>query len=168
MEVNNLMYGAAEVNAQYNRTPTSGAEANRKANEAADEASDKLQGYADDIQVRFWVGVAAPCCLHSDAAVYDAPRCSKLTAASLTEDFLSIHRTKLPSAMWRTHDLQEWWENNDEKPTTVALGVAGFVALWATSGLLDAVNKLPLIGGVFEVCSAAHRLSTVCTVQRRF
>jgi hypothetical protein len=48
------MYGAAEVNAQYNRTPTSGAEANRKANEAADEASDKLQGYADDIQVRFW------------------------------------------------------------------------------------------------------------------
>jgi hypothetical protein len=84
-----------QVNAQYNRTPTSGAEANRKANEAADEASDKLQGYADDIQ--------------------------------------------------------EWWENNDEKPTTIALGVAGFVALWATSGLLDAVNRLPLIGGVFEV-----------------
>ena len=43
--------GTAEVNAQYNRSPTSGTEANRKANEAADEASDKLQGYADDIQV---------------------------------------------------------------------------------------------------------------------
>lgn len=47
--------------------------------------------------------------------------------------------------------MQEWWEQNDEKPTTIALGVAGFVALWATSGLLDSVNRLPLIGGVFEV-----------------
>ena len=49
------------------------------------------------------------------------------------------------------HGLQEWWENNDEKPTTIALIVAGFVALWGTSGTLDAVNRLPLIGGVFEV-----------------
>jgi len=48
-------------------------------------------------------------------------------------------------------DIQEWWQQNDEKPTTIALGIAGFVALWATSGLLDSVNKLPIIGGVFEV-----------------
>lgn len=59
--------------------------------------------------------------------------------------------SRAPTAFLWTHDLQEWWENNDEKPTTIALGVAGFVALWATSGLLDAVNRLPLIGGVFEV-----------------
>lgn len=52
----------------------------------------------------------------------------------------------------RYHGMsQEWWEQNDEKPTTIALGLAGFVALWATSGLLDSINKLPLIGGVFEV-----------------
>lgn len=100
--------------------------------------------------------------------MYDASRCSKLTAASLTEDLLSIHRTELPRPCGGLTDLQEWWENNDEKPTTVALGVAGFVALWGTSGLLDAVNKLPLIGGVFEVCWAAHQLSTMCTVQGRF
>ncbi len=50
-----------------------------------------------------------------------------------------------------TSASQEWWENNDEKPTTIALGIAAFVGLWATSGLLDSINKLPLIGGVFEV-----------------
>lgn len=45
----------AGVQASYNRNTgtTSGAEANRKANEAAEEASDKLQSYADDIQVGF-------------------------------------------------------------------------------------------------------------------
>ncbi len=61
--------------------------------------------------------------------------------------------------------MQSWWENNDEKPTTIALGVAAFVALWATSGVLDSVNKLPLIGGVFEVIilSISSARSAWCT-----
>lgn len=52
------VHNAAGVQASYNRNTgtTSGAEANRKANEAAEEASDKLQSYAEDIQVRLAFG----------------------------------------------------------------------------------------------------------------
>eukprot|EP00208_Stichococcus_sp_RCC1054_P006526 CAMPEP_0206148728 /NCGR_PEP_ID=MMETSP1473-20131121/37406_1 /ASSEMBLY_ACC=CAM_ASM_001109 /TAXON_ID=1461547 /ORGANISM="Stichococcus sp, Strain RCC1054" /LENGTH=166 /DNA_ID=CAMNT_0053546151 /DNA_START=81 /DNA_END=581 /DNA_ORIENTATION=+ len=48
-------------------------------------------------------------------------------------------------------DLGTKWEENDEKPTTVILALSAFVALWAASGLLDSVNRLPLAGGFFEV-----------------
>ncbi len=46
--------------------------------------------------------------------------------------------------------MQTKWEENDEKPTTVALGLAGFVGLWAASGLLDSINRLPFVGTLFE------------------
>lgn len=48
-------------------------------------------------------------------------------------------------------DLQVQWERNDEKPTTIALIVAAFVTVWAAGGLIDAVDRLPVIGGVFEL-----------------
>ena len=32
----------------------------------------------------------------------------------------------------------------------VAIGLSSFVAIWAAAGLVDAVNKLPLIGGLLE------------------
>lgn len=61
--------------------------------------------------------------------------------------------------MFLSSVVQTKWEQNDEKPTTVILGLAAFVTLWAASGLLDSVNRLPLAGGFFEVCvsPAPHR-----------
>ena len=47
--------------------------------------------------------------------------------------------------------LQEWWEQTEEKPAVIATGVIGFVILWATSGLVDRVDKLPFLGGFFEL-----------------
>ena len=47
--------------------------------------------------------------------------------------------------------LQEWWEQTDEKPAVVATGVIGFVILWALSGLVDRVDRLPFLGGFFEL-----------------
>ena len=32
----------------------------------------------------------------------------------------------------------------------VAIALSSFVAIWAAAGLVDAVNKLPLIGGLLE------------------
>ena len=53
-------------------------------------------------------------------------------------------------ALRRGTVVQTKWEENDEKPTTVALGLAGFVGLWAASGLLDSINRLPFVGTLFE------------------
>ena len=33
----------------------------------------------------------------------------------------------------------------------MVLGLAGFVALWSAGGLVDAINRLPLISSVLEV-----------------
>lgn len=43
------------------------------------------------------------------------------------------------------------WDETDEKPAVVAVGVAAFVAIWALSGLVDRLDKLPLIGGFLEL-----------------
>ena len=47
--------------------------------------------------------------------------------------------------------LQNWWDGVEEKPAAVAIGVGALVALWATSGLVDAIDRLPIIGGLLEV-----------------
>eukprot|EP00193_Tetraselmis_chui_P021182 CAMPEP_0177772938 /NCGR_PEP_ID=MMETSP0491_2-20121128/12549_1 /TAXON_ID=63592 /ORGANISM="Tetraselmis chuii, Strain PLY429" /LENGTH=146 /DNA_ID=CAMNT_0019290901 /DNA_START=199 /DNA_END=639 /DNA_ORIENTATION=+ len=48
-------------------------------------------------------------------------------------------------------DLQAKWEATEEKPAAVALTVAGFIGVWAASGVVSAVDKLPIIGDFFEL-----------------
>ncbi len=45
---------------------------------------------------------------------------------------------------------QEKWEETEEKPAVVAITVSAFIAIWAASGVVDAVDKLPIIGGLLE------------------
>ena len=60
--------------------------------------------------------------------------------------------THRPSAVPLTPCLaQNWWDGVEEKPAAVAIGVGALVVLWATSGLVDAIDKLPIIGGLLEV-----------------
>jgi len=47
--------------------------------------------------------------------------------------------------------IQTKWEETEEKPAVIAISIASFVAIWAASGVIDAVNKLPIFGGVFEL-----------------
>jgi len=47
-------------------------------------------------------------------------------------------------------DLKAKWNATEEKPAVIAIGLSSFVAIWAAAGLVDAINKLPLIGGVLE------------------
>ena len=47
--------------------------------------------------------------------------------------------------------LQNWWDDVEEKPAAIAIAVAAIVALWALSGLVDAIDRLPIIGGLLEV-----------------
>lgn len=50
-----------------------------------------------------------------------------------------------------TDTLSEKWEESDEKPAIVTLGVYGFVGLVAANGTLRAVDSLPLIPDLLEL-----------------
>ena len=43
------------------------------------------------------------------------------------------------------------WDQTEEKPAVVAIGVGTFVTIWALSGLVDRIDKLPIIGGLLEL-----------------
>ncbi|BDA50106.1 probable protein CURVATURE THYLAKOID 1A, chloroplastic at C-terminar half [Coccomyxa sp. Obi] len=47
-------------------------------------------------------------------------------------------------------DLKAKWDDLDEKPAAVAITISVFVAIWAASGVVDAVDRLPIIGGLLE------------------
>mmetsp|Transcript_35777 Transcript_35777/g.90235 ORF Transcript_35777/g.90235 Transcript_35777/m.90235 type:complete len:153 (+) Transcript_35777:648-1106(+) len=49
------------------------------------------------------------------------------------------------------NDLKAKWEATEEKPAAIALTVAGFVGVWAASGVVGALDKLPIIGDFFEL-----------------
>lgn len=47
--------------------------------------------------------------------------------------------------------ISEKWEETEEKPAVVAIALAAFVGIWATSGIVDRIDKLPVVGGVLEL-----------------
>ncbi|OIW20787.1 hypothetical protein TanjilG_23167 [Lupinus angustifolius] len=52
--------------------------------------------------------------------------------------------------------LQEAWEKVEDKYAVSSLAVAGVVALWGSTGLISAIDRLPLIPGVFEVVGIGY------------
>lgn len=46
---------------------------------------------------------------------------------------------------------QEKWDKTDEKPAVVAISLASFVAIWATAGVVDRIDELPIISNLLEV-----------------
>ncbi|GAQ91474.1 photosystem I subunit psaP [Klebsormidium nitens] len=46
--------------------------------------------------------------------------------------------------------VQNWWDKQEDKLAIVGLGVSGIVALWASSGLLSSIDRLPVLPGFFE------------------
>ena len=48
-----------------------------------------------------------------------------------------------------------WWEASDEKPTIVAVGFAGLLALYFTNTVVTAVDHLPILSTVFELIGLA-------------
>ncbi|KAL3160498.1 hypothetical protein ABBQ32_010808 [Trebouxia sp. C0010 RCD-2024] len=48
-------------------------------------------------------------------------------------------------------DLKAKWDETDEKPAVIAITSAAFVGVWALSGLVDRIDKLPIVGGLLEL-----------------
>jgi hypothetical protein len=51
--------------------------------------------------------------------------------------------------------IQESWEKVDDKIAIGGLGIAGLIVLWASTGLISAIDKLPLLPGLFEFVGIA-------------
>ncbi|KAE9615334.1 hypothetical protein Lal_00048467 [Lupinus albus] len=52
--------------------------------------------------------------------------------------------------------LQEAWEKVEDKYAVSSLAVAGVIALWGSTGLISAIDRLPLIPGVLEVVGIGY------------
>ena len=47
--------------------------------------------------------------------------------------------------------VQQRWDKVEEKPVAVAIGGTALIVIWAASGLIDRIDKLPLVGGLLEL-----------------
>lgn len=43
------------------------------------------------------------------------------------------------------------WDETEEKPAVIAISAVSFVTIWAASALIDGVDRLPFLGGFFEL-----------------
>lgn len=52
--------------------------------------------------------------------------------------------------------IQEAWEKVEDKYAVTSLAVAGGVAVWASAGMISAIDRLPLVPGVMEIVGIGY------------
>ncbi|KAF5733390.1 protein CURVATURE THYLAKOID 1B chloroplastic isoform X1 [Tripterygium wilfordii] len=52
--------------------------------------------------------------------------------------------------------IQEAWDKLDDKYAVTSLVVAGVVALWVFTGMISAIDRLPLVPGVLELVGIGY------------
>nr|UOI39542.1 photosystem I P subunit [Betula platyphylla]UVJ47675.1 photosystem I P subunit [Betula platyphylla] len=52
--------------------------------------------------------------------------------------------------------VQEAWDKVEDKYAVSSLAVAGVVALWGSTGMISAIDKLPLVPGVLELVGIGY------------
>lgn len=52
--------------------------------------------------------------------------------------------------------LKEAWEKTEDKLALGSLGFAAFLTLWASMGVVSAIDKLPLVPSFFELVGALY------------
>ncbi|KAK4418488.1 protein CURVATURE THYLAKOID 1B, chloroplastic [Sesamum alatum] len=52
--------------------------------------------------------------------------------------------------------IQEAWDKVEDKYAVSSLAVAGGVALWASAGMISAIDRLPLVPGVMEIVGIGY------------
>ncbi|XP_024401345.1 protein CURVATURE THYLAKOID 1C, chloroplastic [Physcomitrium patens] len=95
-------------------------------------------------------GVSLPS-LASSSYRTDAKRSLTIVAAKATKEAEAAVDETSAAAEDFLQSLTEAWEKSDDKPAIVGLGFAGLIGLWATNGLINAIDKLPIIPDLFEI-----------------
>ncbi|KAI3983817.1 hypothetical protein MKX01_011525 [Papaver californicum] len=52
--------------------------------------------------------------------------------------------------------ILEAWDNVEDKYAVSSLAVAGVIALWGSTGLISAIDRLPLVPGVLELVGIGY------------
>ncbi|GLT37426.1 hypothetical protein SLA2020_117440 [Shorea laevis] len=52
--------------------------------------------------------------------------------------------------------VQEAWDKVEDKHAVTSLAVAGIVALWGSTGMISAIDRLPLIPGTLELVGIGY------------
>ncbi|KAK2649940.1 hypothetical protein Ddye_017429 [Dipteronia dyeriana] len=52
--------------------------------------------------------------------------------------------------------LQEAWDKVEDKYAVSSLAVTGVIAIWGSSGMISAIDRLPLVPGVLEIVGIGY------------
>lgn len=103
----------------------------------------------------FKTGVAVPAVARSAGYRTVSKRSLTIVAAKATKEPETTVNSTVNDSSAAIEDalksVQEAWEKTDDKVAIAGLGLAGLVAIWAAAGLINAIDKLPLIPDVFEL-----------------
>jgi len=103
----------------------------------------------------FKTGVAIPASARSSGSRAEPKRSLTIVATKATKEPETTVNTTADESAAALEDVlkkvQDAWEKTDDKVAISGLGVAGFVTLWAAAGLINAVDKLPLVPSLFEI-----------------
>ncbi|GLT41824.1 hypothetical protein SLA2020_158610 [Shorea laevis] len=64
-----------------------------------------------------------------------------------------VAATELPEFV---KTVQEAWDKVEDKYAVTSLAIAGVVALWGSTGMISAIDRLPLIPGALEIVGISY------------
>ncbi|XWS35965.1 hypothetical protein CRYUN_Cryun20dG0041800 [Craigia yunnanensis] len=64
-----------------------------------------------------------------------------------------VATTELPEVV---KTIQEAWDKVEDKYAVSSLAVAGVVTLWVSTGMISAIDRLPLIPGILELVGIGY------------
>ncbi|KAF8379897.1 hypothetical protein HHK36_027362 [Tetracentron sinense] len=87
------------------------------------------------------------------SAVYCRKISRNVVAMATGEAPAEVAATELPEVV---KTLQEAWDKLDDKYAVTTLVFAGVVALWVSTGMISAIDRLPLVPGVLELVGIGY------------
>ncbi|XP_042513790.1 protein CURVATURE THYLAKOID 1B, chloroplastic-like [Macadamia integrifolia] len=70
------------------------------------------------------------------------------------ETSAEVATSELPDELVKS--IQEAWDKLDDKYAVASLALAGLVALWVSTGMISAIDRLPLVPGVLELVGIGY------------
>ncbi|KAJ3688970.1 hypothetical protein LUZ61_018134 [Rhynchospora tenuis] len=61
--------------------------------------------------------------------------------------------TELPEVVKK---LQDTWDKVDDKYAVATLGVVGIIVLWSATGMISAIDRLPVVPGILEIIGLGY------------
>ncbi|XP_065860023.1 protein CURVATURE THYLAKOID 1B, chloroplastic [Euphorbia lathyris] len=89
----------------------------------------------------------------SKTTVYCRKIARNVMAMATGEAAPEVATTELPEVL---KTVQEAWDKVEDKYAVSSLAVAGVVALWGSTGMISAIDRLPLIPGVLELVGIGY------------